>query len=73
LDGIWLPTLKEAIVRRKLRGRHLLDTMIHEVLHAELPKVRERKIRKAASSVARMLWKAFGKRRWASKLGVKRD
>jgi hypothetical protein len=72
LDGIWLPCNGEAVVRRCLRNRRLLNTVIHEVLHAECKKLRERKVRRIARSLARMLWRAFGKKRWAKLLGVKR-
>jgi hypothetical protein len=71
LDGIWLPDNKEIIVRRSLRGRRLLESIIHETIHTEI-KLRHRKINRVSKAISRLLWKAMGKRGWAKRLGVKR-
>ena len=72
LDGMWFPCQNKAIVRRCLRGRRFMNTMIHELIHAECDELKEKKVRRIARTVARTLWKAFGKKKWSKRLGVKR-
>ena len=34
-----------------------LDTLVHECLHAEFPKMSEKRVDAAASNIARLLWR----------------
>jgi len=43
----------------KLKRRKLIDVTIHEVLHAELPKMREKKIERVATSCARLVFRVL--------------
>lgn len=40
-----------------LRGKALIETVVHEVLHASFPNMPETMIRAAASAQARLLWR----------------
>lgn len=44
-------------VRRSLRGQQMLDTIIHEALHASRPELAEEAVTQTATDVARLLWK----------------
>lgn len=43
-------------VRRALGARLLLDTIVHEVLHASLPQLSEEAVAQAATDIARVLF-----------------
>jgi hypothetical protein len=45
-------------VRRSLRGRNLIDTIIHELLHAQHPEMTEEAVDTTACMVARALYAA---------------
>ena len=55
------PTIR---IRRNLPQRELLDTAIHEVLHASLPALSEEAVTEAAHDIARVLF-SLGWRRKA--------
>ena len=42
-----------------LRRMELVDTVIHEVMHAELPKLRHRKVERVSTSCARAVVKVL--------------
>lgn len=62
LGWCWYPSNGEAgslEVRATLTGQALLDTLIHEMLHASLgPDATERQVRRVATELARVLWRA---------------
>jgi len=49
------PTIQ---VRRSLKGVNMLDTLVHEVLHAARPELDEEAVDTTASAIARALWRA---------------
>lgn len=53
LDGIWLPDRLQISVRASLRGKPTLETLIHELLHAELHQLPERDVFRVAKSITR--------------------
>ena len=55
LDGQWEPMRGLISYRSSLRGLALLETIIHEVMHAELPDLSEQKVTKTARSLARLV------------------
>jgi hypothetical protein len=55
IDGLWEPMRGLISYRSTLRGLALLDTLIHEVMHAELPELSEQKVGKTARSIARLV------------------
>jgi len=55
IDGLWEPMRGMISYRSTLRGLALLDTLIHELLHAELPELSEPKVRRSARSIARLI------------------
>jgi hypothetical protein len=56
LDGLWEDDRGQISFRSSLKGRALIETLIHELLHAELPKLSEYRVRKTARAVARLMW-----------------
>lgn len=55
LDGIWLPDCLQISVRASLRGKPMLETLIHELLHAELHQLPERDVFRVAKSITRFV------------------
>lgn len=45
-------------IREGLAGSILLDTLIHELLHAAYPELAEGRVRRGATDIARVLWRA---------------
>lgn len=43
-------------VDERLKGRAKLDTLIHELLHAEHPTMSEQDVSRTATNIARVLW-----------------
>lgn len=43
-------------IHHRLRGLSLLDTTIHEVMHAQFPKMSEREVAIRATEIADALW-----------------
>jgi DNA-binding Xre family transcriptional regulator len=72
LAGICIWRSRELIAAKDQRGRELLDTLVHELLHAELPGLKHGKVRRVAESITRMIWKMRKHRRWRQRLGLKR-
>jgi hypothetical protein len=56
LDGIWLPWHNQISVRASLKGRGMIEALVHELLHAELHDVSEERVRRTARSIARLIW-----------------
>jgi predicted SprT family Zn-dependent metalloprotease len=58
----YLPDAKNPQMKRKiliddrLKGRSLLETIIHECLHACFPQLSEETVTEAARDIARVLW-----------------
>ena len=48
---------KSILIQGGIKGEKLLDTLIHEALHACQWHLREETVDEAASDLARMLWK----------------
>jgi hypothetical protein len=48
--------VRKILIDARLRGRPLLETEIHEALHACFPQMSEESITEAARDVARILW-----------------
>lgn len=44
-------------VKRSLKGRLRLDTVVHELLHALHPELEESVVEDSATAIARVLWK----------------
>ncbi len=61
LDGIWLPDRNQISVRASLKGRAMLETLVHELLHAELRDVSEERVNRTAKSIARLIWTVRGR------------
>jgi len=57
--GMYDDSLNEITVDDQIRGKELLDTTIHEVLHLELPKLHENYVRKIAKVVAEAVHKVL--------------
>lgn len=55
LDGIWLPDRDQISVRASLRGRAMLETLIHELLHAEIHQLNEATVDRTAKSITRLV------------------
>jgi len=55
LDGIWLPDRLQISVRASLSGKAMLETLIHELLHAELHQLNEAEVDRTAKSIARLV------------------
>jgi hypothetical protein len=72
LAGVCLFVNREIAIYDRLKGRELLDTLVHELLHAELPGLSHRKVRRVAASVTRMIWKMRKHRRWRRRLGLRK-
>jgi hypothetical protein len=49
-------TERKILVDERLKGRALLETIIHECLHACFPQMSEETITEAARDIARVLW-----------------
>lgn len=55
----WPPGARPSIcIRSSMRGTRMLDTLIHETLHAALPLLDEEAVRCTATDIARVLAKA---------------
>jgi hypothetical protein len=72
LAGICIYEDRELSILKRLKGRELLDTLVHELLHAELPGLSHRKVKRVAKSITRMIWSMRKRRRWRRRLGLKR-
>ena len=48
--------LRKILIDARLKGRALLETEIHEALHACFPQMSEESITEAARDLARILW-----------------
>jgi hypothetical protein len=59
LDGIWLPDRKQISVRASLKGRAMLETLVHELMHAELGDLSEARVARTARSIARLIWTVY--------------
>lgn len=55
---------RKILIDERLKGRSLLETIIHECLHACCPQLSEETVTAAARDIARVLW-ALGFRRVA--------
>jgi hypothetical protein len=49
------PTLE---IRRSLKGINMLDTLVHEVLHAQRVELDEQAVEETGSAIAKALWRA---------------
>ena len=63
-DRIARPQPDEFIIfyHGSMKGKTMLETLIHESLHAEFPKMTENEVSAAGKHLAEILWK-FGYRR----------
>ena len=48
---------REILIDDRITGHRLLDTLIHEGLHAALPHLMEHDVTRAATDIARVLWR----------------
>lgn len=55
----WPPGSRPSIcIRASMRGTRMLDTLIHETMHAALPLLDEEAVRKTATDITRVLHRA---------------
>jgi hypothetical protein len=59
LRGIWDEATQRITVWADKDTKEHLDTLLHELIHAEFPKFREKKTYKMASSFSRMILKVY--------------
>jgi len=48
----------QVAIRDSLAGEILLDTLLHELLHAAYPELGEGRVWRGATDIARVLWRA---------------
>ena len=56
-DGICIESPHVMKIRRTLSGRKLLETVVHEMLHAEHWQIDEEYVERTAADIARLLWR----------------
>jgi hypothetical protein len=55
IDGLWEPERGIISIDERLVGVDLIDTLVHELLHAELPTLTEKDVDRTANSIARLI------------------
>ena len=61
LNGLYESESKLITIDKRLRGREALETLLHELLHAELPKLTEDQVMRTARSQATAVWSVLRK------------
>jgi hypothetical protein len=56
--GLW-DEAEKVITDESLKGCEFLETFLHEILHAECPRLSEKDVDRTANSQARALWAIF--------------
>jgi hypothetical protein len=56
LQGLWEEDVGTITIDRRLRGRGFVEAVLHEVLHAEQPRLSEDAVERTANSQARAVW-----------------
>ncbi len=55
--GIALPGQSIVIYQKDTQSRDYADTVIHETLHASLPKMSEQEVARIANDITEVMWK----------------
>ncbi len=63
LDGLYEQDAGLITIDKRLRGREALETLLHELLHAELPSLSEKQVTNTARSQARAVWGIYERKR----------
>lgn len=53
----YIESKKSILINKKLRGRALLDVLIHEAIHAMAPYLAEEAVEEMGTDISNFLWK----------------
>jgi hypothetical protein len=63
IQGLWEADERVITIDRELGGRGFVETLLHEILHAECPRLTEDQVQRTAESQARALWNVLKRMR----------